>query len=194
MNVSPSLMWWQNTQCQTTRHDFISKMLPLPLLPALPIRESASSGRADGGGQLSWVWLCPCSLQSLILSIFVKGKHLRTPPPSAHTHMHIHAHTHTLTHTNPPPTPYLHPLWRCFSYRHVSAKLNLYTALIGPSSRSTRQFFSSACQSINSQREHGGMLRNAKRWGVGHSDENRIGLSLLVWYQGWITRISHTLL
>lgn len=97
------VMWWQNTRCQKTRENFISKMLrPLLLLLLLsafynssplwsnfiftsaqyPVSESADSGRADGGGQLGWLSLCPWWLPSLRPSISVRGKNLRnTPPP-----------------------------------------------------------------------------------------------------------------
>lgn len=44
-----------------------------------PVSERAGSGRADGGGQLGWVSLCPCWLWSLGPSISVRGKHLRNP-------------------------------------------------------------------------------------------------------------------
>lgn len=135
-------MWWQNARCQKTRHDFISKMPGLLSRPSStssffsafstsspicsnfiftsaqdPVSWSAGSGRADGGGQLGWLSLCPCCLWSLRPSISVRGKHLRNP----------------LSLLPPPLTP------EAQSQRHVSAKWSLYTVLTGPTSLSTGQ-------------------------------------------------------
>lgn len=127
-----------------------------------PVSERAGSGRADGGGQLGWVSLCPCWLWSLGPSISVRGKHLRNP----------------LSFHPPPLTP------KALSQRHVSAKWSLYTVLTGPTSLSTGQsgkqpiiFFPSASQAgAWTQQVNRRMITKAG----GGCDENKMGLCLVV--------------